>query len=340
MAHTIVKPEVIVKAAAEALESKLVVPAVFQREGIDKYRGAKDDTVNITVEGVLPYRTYGWRNDRSTELVFDEYTERKVPMAFGDDIYNGVKLTDEQNEMDLHGWAKLAGKQTDAIRVGLEYKATQAVLSAPFEVQVQLDKADLRGSLIKLRQVMTKLKAPGARSILVDDDLETALLADKDLNLASNVGEAEAVSALREATLGRRYGFDFVKAEELPSGESVAMVDGGFIFLTAAPSVPQSVGFGASASVNGIALRWIRDFDLKHLQDMSVFNAYQGFQHVKDPLRYVDATGQAKVSTTEHFVRAVKVTLGTGYKVEVGNSEISTITGLISTDGLNDGVMA
>src|SRR4051812_2240968 len=106
--HNVVKPEVIVKAAAEALESKLVVPAVFQREGIDKFRGAKDDTVNVVVEGVLPYHTYGWRNDRSAEIVFDEYSERKFAMTFGDDIYSGVKLTDEQNEMDLHGWAKLA----------------------------------------------------------------------------------------------------------------------------------------------------------------------------------------------------------------------------------------
>ena len=337
MAHTVVKPEVIVKAAAEALESKLVVPAVFQREGIDKYRGAKDDTINVTVEGVLPYHTYGWRNDRSSGIVFDEYAERKFAMQFGDDIYSGVKLTDEQNEMDLHGWAKLAGKQTDAIRVGLEYKATQAVLNAPYEVVVTLDEADLRGGLIQLRKVMNKLKAPGARSILVDDDLETALLSDKDLNLASNVGEGEAVSALREATLGRRYGFDFVKAEELPSGTSVAMVDGGFIFLTAAPSVPQSVPFGATASVNGVALRWIRDYDTEHFQDRSVFNAYQGFQHVKDPLRYVDGTGQAKVSTTEHFVRAVKVELGAAFDMELGNSEIATITGLTSTDGINDG---
>ena len=51
---------------------------MFRREGIDQYKGAADDTINVVVEGVLPYRTYGWRNDRSTEIVFDEYKERKV----------------------------------------------------------------------------------------------------------------------------------------------------------------------------------------------------------------------------------------------------------------------
>ncbi|MDQ1655105.1 MAG: hypothetical protein QOD41_188 [Cryptosporangiaceae bacterium] len=93
-----------------------------------KYKGAEDDTISVVVEGVLPYRTYGWRNDRSTEIVFDEYKERK----FGGDTYNGVKLTDEQNEFDLPGWAKLARKQTGAIGSGLEFQATEYVLDAPY----------------------------------------------------------------------------------------------------------------------------------------------------------------------------------------------------------------
>ena len=72
--HQIVKAEKIVLAGVAALEDSLIVPAVFRREGIDKFKGAKDDTVNVVVDGVLPYRTYGWRNDRSTSLQFDEYS--------------------------------------------------------------------------------------------------------------------------------------------------------------------------------------------------------------------------------------------------------------------------
>lgn len=90
MVHQVVKPEKIAATAAVLLEEQLVVPAVFRREGIDKYKGAADDTINVVVEGVLPFRTYGWRNDRSTEIVFDEYKERKVAVRFGGDMYNGV----------------------------------------------------------------------------------------------------------------------------------------------------------------------------------------------------------------------------------------------------------
>lgn len=338
MAHTVIKPEKIAAVAAVALEEQLIVPAVFRREGIDQFKGAKDDTINVVVEGVLPYRSYGWRADRTTEVIFDEYTERKVGVQFGGDIYSAVKLTDEQNDFDLPGWSKLATKQTEAIGRGLEYQATQAAEGAPFEVQVQLDQADLRGSLVKLRAVMNRLRVQGPRTLLVGTDIEAALLNDDKLSLAQNVGEAEAVTALREATLGRRMGFNFVVAQELTAGVGVAMVDSAFIFATGAPSVPQSVPFGATASHNGVAIRWIRDYDSTRFQDRSIFNTYKGFRHVDDPLVGTDGTGQSFISLANHFVRAVKVTMGTGYSVEIGNTELANITGITSTDGINDGL--
>jgi hypothetical protein len=309
--HQVVKAEKIAATAAVLLEEQLVVPAVFRREGIEQFVGAKDDTINITVEGVLPYRTYGWRSDRTSEVQFDEYAERKIAVTFGGDIYSGVKLTDEQNKMDLPGWAKLARKQTEAIGRGLEDQATQHLIDAPYAVTLGLAKSNLRGGLIRARAVMNKLRVPGgARTILCGTAVEAALLEDEKLNLASNVGEGEAVSALREATLGRRYGFNFVVAQELPEDMAVAMVDSAFVFVTGAPEVPQSVPFGATASHNGVALRWIRDYDSTRFQDRSIFNTYKGFRNVPDILVGKDEeTGQAYVGQHEHFIRAIELRL-------------------------------
>ena len=337
MTHDVVKPEKIVAIGVAALEEKLVLPKVMHLKGIDEYKGAKDDTINETVEGVLPYRSYGWRNDRSTAVVFDDYAERKVALTFGGDTYNGVKLTDEQNEMDLPGWTKLAAKQADAVAFGLNAKAVNAVDAAPFEVLVTIDEADVKGSLIKLRSVFNKLRVQGRRSVVVGSDLEAALLSDDKLSLAQNVGDAEAVSALREATLGRRFGFDFVAASEVDAATGYAMVDSAFVFLNAAPGVPQSVPFGARASQDGFQLRWIRDYDTDRQQDRSLFTTWQTFQYVNDPLVGKNGSDQAFVSTANHFVRAVKVELGAAYAVEIGNSELATITGITSTDGTNDG---
>ena len=309
--HQIVKAEKIAAAAAVALDSQLVIPSVFRRESIDQFRGAKNDAINVKVEGVLPYRSYGWRADRSQEVVFDEYAERTLQVTFGDDLYSAVKLTDEQAEMDELNWAKLMLKQTDAVGRGINDACVEGLTDAPYEVELALDPANLKSGLIRARQVMNQLRTPaGQRTILVGTDVEAALLEDEKLNLASNVGESEAVSALREATLGRRYGFNFVVAQELDPATAVALVDSAFVVVTGAPAVPQSVPFGASASANGWAVRWIRDYDSTRFQDRSIVNTYFGTRHVPDVLVGKDGTGQSFISTQEHFVRAIKLNLG------------------------------
>jgi hypothetical protein len=341
--HDVIKPEKIAATAAVALEESLVVPAVFQREGIDQFKGAKGDAINIKVEGVLPYRTYGWRNDRSTEIQFDTYAEKTVQVTFGDDVYSGVQLTDEQNDFDLNGWAKLMAKQTEAVGKGLEYEAVDYLLKAPYSVTLggAVSGRSLRKTLIRAREVMNKFRVPKEqRTLLVGSGWENELLSDPDLNLASNVGEAEAVSALKEATLGRRYGFNIVTSDELPADTAVAMVSSAFIFATGAPSVPQSVPFGAAASYNGVALRWIRDYDATRLTDRSIVNTYKGFRIVEDFLvgRDAQTPSQGFVSENQHFVRAIKLDLDATADVlpdpdgpDEKAQELAAITGIAGT---------
>ncbi|MFE9924272.1 hypothetical protein ACFYQA_22620 [Streptomyces sp. NPDC005774] len=312
--HDVIKPEKIAATAAVALEESLVVPAVFQREGVDQFKGAKGDAINVKIEGVLPYRTYGWRNDRSTELQFDTYAEKTVQVTFGGDVYSGVQLTDEQNDFDLNGWAKLMAKQTEAVGKGLEYEAVDYLLKAPYAVTLggSVASRSYRKTLIRAREVLNKFRVPKeGRTLLVGSAWENELLADPDLNLASNVGEAEAVSALKEASLGRRYGFNIVVSDELPADFAVALTSSAFIFATGAPSVPQSVPFGASASYNGVALRWIRDYDSTRLMDRSIVNTYKGFRIIEDTLigRNAETPSQGFVSEHQHFVRAIKLDL-------------------------------
>lgn len=356
--HDVVKPQKIAATAAAALESQLVLPALFQREGIDQYKGTVNDTINVKVEGVLPFHTYAWRSGQKNtpnynggnrqEVTFDEYAERTVSVSFGGNVYSGVRLTDEQNEFDLPGWAKLVSKQTDAIGRGLEFEAADYLINAPYAVTlggaVDLDGAgsstatrSLRDTLIKARAVLNAFKVPQAgRAMIVGTGWEAALLSDEKLNLAGNVGEQEAVSALRDASIGRRFGFDIVVSQELPADMAVAMVKSAFIFATGAPAVPQSVPFGATASARGVAVRWLRDYDSTSFQDRSIVNTYRGFRSVSDLLLGRDgSTTNAMISEHEHFVRAIKLdldatsdSLPTGAAEGDAADELARITGI------------
>jgi hypothetical protein len=328
--HQIVKPEKLAATAVGMLEQELVIPNLFQKEGIDQFKGADNDTVSVKVEGVLPFHDYAFRNDRSAPIVFDEYKERKIAVTFGGNVYSAVKVTDEQNDFDLDDWGKLLRPQVKAVGRGLQRRAVGTLLGQDYAVTIGGAEANLRGAIIEARRVLNKLNVPDdQRYLLVGSDFESALLSDDKLNLAQNVGDSEAESALQTATITNRFGFKIVVDQTIPSDAAFAFAGSAFVFLSGAPSVPQSVPYGATQSFEGIALRWVRDYDPTYMQDRSVVNTYAGFRAVTDVLLgWDEANNREVVSAGEHFVRGIKLTLGGASEYPAVGSELQTITGL------------
>lgn len=328
--HQFVKPEALVAAAAGMLEQELVIPALFQKQGIDQFKGAADDTISVGVEGVLPFHEYAWRNDRSQGIIFDEYAEKKVSVTFGGNVYSAVKLTDEQYDMDISGWQRLLRPQVKAVARGLHRRAINRLTGADYQVTIGNAEGNLKGAIIEARRVLNAFNVPeDQRYMVVGTEFEAAILNDDKLSLAQNVGDSEAVSALRTATLGQKYGFTFVVDQTIPAKSAYAFAGSAFIFLSAAPSVPQSVPFGATTSFEGVGLRWVRDYDPTHMQDRSVVNTYAGFQDVKDTLvGWNQATEREFVSDGQHFVRGIALELDGASDYPAASSELARITGV------------
>lgn len=336
--HLVVKPEKLVAVAAGALEQSLVLPNLFHKEGIDQYKGAKDDAVNVVVEGLLPFHDYEWRSGSATsstpgtrqKIVFDEYAERKIQVKFGGNVYSGVKMTDEQYVMDLNGWGKLLGKQTRAVGRGLQRRAGDTLMNAGYNVVIGNALQNLRGAIIEARRILNAFNVPEEqRYFVVGTGFEAALLNDKDLNLAQNVGDAEAVSALKTATLSQKYGFTFIVDQTIGADDAYAILPSGYVFASAAPPVPNGAPYGATTSYEGIALRWICDYDTEYQEDRSVVNTWPGFRTVEDVLvGYDTTTKQEFVSTDEYFVRGVKLTLDGSSNYPAASSELAKITGI------------
>ncbi|WP_411120599.1 hypothetical protein [Streptomyces sp. x-19] len=316
--------------AVGMLEQELIIPNLFQKQGIDQFKGADNDTISMKVEGILPFHDYAWRNDRSTPIQFDEYSERKIAVTFGGNSYSAVKLTDEQNDFDIDQWSKLLRPQVKAVSRGLQRRAVKTLTGQDYAVTIGNAGQNLRGALIEARRVLNAFHAPKeGRYLLVGSDFESALLNDEKLNLAQNVGDSEAESALRTATLAERFGFRIVVDQTIPSDAAYAFASSGFIFLSGAPSVPQSVPYGATTSFEGIALRWIRDYDSLYLQDRSVVNTYNGFRSVTDILVGWDEANEKEIiSSQEHFVRGIKLTLDGKSDYPAAADELATITGI------------
>lgn len=340
--HAPVNPERNAATALAAIEDSLVLPNYMQKESIDQFKGAKNGAVNIKVEGVLPYREYGWRNDRSNPIAFDSYAERSITVNFGGDIYSAVQLIDEQATMDAIGWDRLAVKQGEAVGRGIEQKAVAAISGQSYDVKVDLNQNDMRGALVYLRRVANALKVPGKRVLVVSPDVEMALLNDPELTIAANVGDARAAQAVQDATLGRVLGFEIVVANELPANSAFLFIDNAFVVATGAPVSPASVKHVATkATPNGFATRWLTDYDANFLTDRSVVNTYVGFRAIKDPVITTGTVNglanQAIVSSSEYLIRAVQINLSTANEVEFKDNTLASFAGMQSTDAVNDG---
>lgn len=339
--HIVTKPAKIVAAAVGMLEQELLLPKLFKKEGIDNFKGAQDDTYSVKVEGVLPFHDFGWRSGEEkanstgtagvrNKVVFDEYKERKVPVTFGGNVYSAIKATDEQLDMDIDGWSKLLRPQVKAVARGLGRRAGDTLVNASYNVTIGNAQLALRGAIIEARRVLNAFNVPDThRYLLVGTDFESALLNDDKMNLAQNVGDGQAESALLNGTIGRRFGFTIVVDQTIPADAAYAFDGTAFIFVSAAPSVPSSVPFGATQSFEDIAMRWVRDYDSETMTDRSVVNTYAGFRSVKDVLVGWDsANGVEKVSLSEYFVRGIKLTLDGSSDYPAAASELATITGV------------
>lgn len=230
-------------------------------------------------------------------------------------------ITDEQAQFDLtEGFDNPSGRlltaQAHAVSTAINAQVGAALTSAPYEVVIGKAKDDVQGALIEARRVLNLFRVPDqSRILVVGSDFEAALLQNPTLTLASAAGEGRAESAIGRATLGNLYGFRVVVDLTVPSDTAFAVVPTALSLFTGAPPVPHSQR-GATLNRDGLALRWMTDYDSEYLRNRSVVDAWAGSTVVKDkvmpqPDKATAETPQSYDPATlkEYFLRGVKLTL-------------------------------
>lgn len=345
--HAPVKPEKLVNTYIGLIERQTKISKVFARRGIEDFKGSEGDAVTVKVPGRLAARRYKFRNNRSAPIKFDRFSEYKVTTTFGDLIYQGVEITDEQRDFDLLNPQGLLPMQSRAVAKELEAECVDTLLDADFEVLIGGAVFNLRKAFVEARRVFDKFELDGERFMFVGSDYESELLLDDKLNLAQNAGDDLAKSTFQNAILGKRYGFTIVSDNSLPSDAALAIVGEPAVLLTGAPSIPFSKrNNGATTSYEGLSLRWMQDYDDDYRVDRSVVDTYIGTELVKDryavwdndprtdDLASPDQTRKGEiVGSTDHFVRAIKLTLeGTSVYPE-DDSDLAKDTGVSEANG-------
>ncbi|MGW7270818.1 P22 phage major capsid protein family protein [Streptomyces sp. NPDC054864] len=300
MANAFLKAETIAATALGLLEREMVLSnLVWSNAGFD-FTGAKADTVTVRIPATTTAREYEWRNDRSADIVLDSLSEDSITVQLNKDIYSAIAVTDEELTLDIKDFgSQVLQPQVNAIAKAVDTGVATMIEGATYgNPTVSLDETDPWLGIVDARATLNKSNVPQeGRTLLIGSDVETALLKSGRINDLSKSGSD---SALRNATVGRLAGFDLVVSNAIAPRAAYGFIPSAFVLATRAPAIPAGVTSGSSQSYNGLAMRWIRDYDAAKLRDRSILNVYAGYNVMTD-----------KVGAAKKLVRAVKLDMPT-----------------------------
>jgi P22 coat protein - gene protein 5 len=282
------KGEKIARAALGLLQREIILPALVWRDAGGSFVGAAGDTITIRVPARTTARTRPLRETRPTAsegegiITMDTLTETSIDVTLDEAVYSAVPITDEELTLDITDFgAQILGPQVRAIAEGLENKVAAEMLAANYATTLTLDATDPYKTLVDARVQMNRDNIPmNGRTAVVGADMEGTFLKSEHLSHADKAGDN---SALRDAEIGRVAGFGPIYVSNaLPPDVGFVFHRTAYVLSLQAPAIPQGASFGSSQSFQNMALRVIRDYDFRNVQDRHLVDVYAGTNTVID----------------------------------------------------------
>lgn len=285
MANEFIKAQQIVDAAALLLQREIVLPRLVWTQPSASFVGALDDTITLRVPAVREART---RTMRSTDpLVADDLAETSVPVTLDTHVYDLLNITDEQLTLDITNFARqVLAPQMRGVAEGME----DVIATALDGATVGVDQTIAMGGsdepydvAIDARTALNALNVPRSERVLVlGSNVEAAFLKSDKL---SKVNESGTDDALRDATITRVAGFTVVGSNAVDPDVAYAFHRTAVAFGNVAPALPDGAAMKARVATEGLALRYLRDYNPTNSTgpvDRSLVDAFVGAASVEE----------------------------------------------------------
>lgn len=283
MAHTLFTPTQAAQATLTDLHYLSVLPRTVRMDFSNEFVAGRGQTVNvlapITVGEARVY-TKAQRDAREA-IVFDDLEETWVPITLEDQIYKAIRLPDDFATFTLKDansqvFIPMAKAVVDGLAAPLvtQMAAIENDADSPIP-DVAADGSNILQVLIAANQVLNQRKIPReGRTLAVGTEVEAAILGLPQLQKVNEAGDSGDL--LRNASIGKLFGFNIVVAPELPSNFAVAYHKDAFAFVTRPSRQPKGAAWSATASQDGFALRLLQHYNPTQLEDQVVADAFYG----------------------------------------------------------------
>ena len=264
MANTILTPDIIAREALMVLRNNAVMANLVHRDYSEDFVGAVGDTITVRKPATFV------ANEYSGSINVQDATETAVPVVMDKHLDVSFAVTAKQMTMDIADFSKQLlvpamqafADKVDKLLIALEAEATSRHPHA--------EGAIAPADLIAARKFLTENAAPLAdRRFVFGATAEADLLGNELFVSAEKIGDNG--TALREASLGRKFGMDcYVDQNIAKNGEytpSIAFHKNAMALVTRPLALPQGAAKAAIVNYDGFGLRVVYGYDMNTKTD-------------------------------------------------------------------------
>lgn len=262
MPNVFLTPDVIAKAALATLYNHAVLAGLVHRDFEADFNGKVGDTITVRKPSVFEANVF----NRGTGIVLQDVDEDGVPVTLDTILDVSVAVTDEQMTMEIVDFAaQILTPAMEAINQGVDQRLAAKLVEVAGE-SVTVDEAK---DLVDAKTALTQNAVPFTDRAAVHGSVLAGLL-EKD-PLFHEADKRGDTIGLREAEIGRKFGFDNFtdqNLDELGDDLGVAFHRTAVALVTRTLAVPEGGVKAAVESYKGLAVRVMYGYDITHKQQI------------------------------------------------------------------------
>lgn len=266
MANTFLTPDIIAREALMQLRNNAVMSKLVHRDYSSEFVAGIGDTITVRKPATFEAKEYD-----GADIEVQDATESGVPVVMDKHLDVSFKVTSTQLTLDIADFSaqllvpamQAFNDKIDKYLLGLEADITNRVTHASGEITP--------ADFVDARKYLVDAAAPTTERYAVIGAAAEADLLKADLFVsAEKVGDAG--TALREASLGRKYGLDFYTDQNITKGDtatpSIVFHKNAFALVTRPLAIPQGAAKAAIVDYDGWGLRVVYGYDMNLKSDV------------------------------------------------------------------------
>lgn len=289
MANTILTPQIIAREALMVLRNNAVFANLVYRDYSEEFVAGVGSKISIRKPATFEAKEF------SGNIEVQNATEQKVDVTMDKHLDVSFAVTSKEMTLDI---ADFSAQLLVPAMQAFADKVDKYIIGLADAIST--NKATMSGAnatiadVVNTRAFLTKNAAPLTdRRFVYNSAIESDLLKTELFTNASAVGDEG--TALREASLGRKFGMDFYVDQNMDgatTAKAVAFHKNAFALVTRPIALPSGTSNAAVMNYDGFGLRVVYGYDIEKKTDTVSIDMLCGVATLDEKLAAILAAGE------------------------------------------------